>query len=74
MLARPKTYLNAVRCVFIIIVPEFINSFEVGEWVMFFFREIAVEHVNSGEVGPAVSLPNPGDFKGSGRETLKITS
>ncbi|XP_033633762.1 semaphorin-1A-like isoform X2 [Asterias rubens] len=30
-------------------VPEFINSFEVGDWVMFFFREIAVEHVNSGE-------------------------
>ncbi|XP_038079299.1 semaphorin-1A-like isoform X30 [Patiria miniata] len=30
-------------------VPEFIKSFEVGDWVVFFFREIAVEHVNSGE-------------------------
>ena len=35
---------------FIFTVPEFINSFEVNDWVVVFLREIAVEHVNSGEV------------------------
>ncbi|XP_022099723.1 semaphorin-1A-like isoform X24 [Acanthaster planci] len=28
-------------------VPEFIKSFEVGEWVLFFFREIAVDAIYS---------------------------
>ncbi|XP_071844167.1 semaphorin-1A-like [Apostichopus japonicus] len=29
--------------------PTFIQSFEVDEWILVFFREIAVEHVNSGD-------------------------
>ena len=43
-------------------VPEFINSFEIHDWVVVFLREIAVEHVNSGEVRNTNKQTNNPDY------------
>ena len=36
--------------------PEFVSSYEIGDVVMFFFREVAVEFINCGKVGADLSL------------------
>jgi len=33
-----------------------VSSYEIGDVVMFFFREVAVEFINCGKVGADLSL------------------
>jgi len=36
--------------------PNFVSSYEIGDFVYFFFRETAVEFINCGKVSLSVSL------------------
>ncbi|XP_071476084.1 semaphorin-1A-like [Diadema antillarum] len=47
-------------------IPAFINSFDVGDWVMFFFRELAVEYTSGDAVYSRVGKVCKSDEGGSG--------
>ena len=36
--------------------PDFISAYEIGEFVYFFFREVAVEFINCGKVSKDILL------------------
>jgi len=39
------------RCAVYVVEPNFVSSYEVGDYVYVFFRETAVEYINCGKVG-----------------------
>lgn len=58
---------------FLSIAPDFVHSFEYGDFVFFFFRETAVEYMNCGKrVYSRVARVCKGD-RGGGQQRFKLS-
>lgn len=51
-------YVYPMAC--ICVEPDFVSSYEIGDYIYFFFRETAIEYINCGKVPAVFSIPKIG--------------